>query len=442
MSETEERLRTWPLDQSAQERLCLGILSLDVRFAEVKPRRPKGGPDGARDIEAVFENQKVWGAVGFRKNARDDNKDKRWVKKKFRDDVDAAKKEDPSLWGFVFFTNIDLTPKEQEGLKQYAHLKQLAFVELYWRERLRVELDAPRGLGFRFTYLDISLSRAEQQAFFAEYGQALERLVQEGFRAMDKRLHRAEFLQEYQRHLVWADLIVNLNRVLNAEELGHYRFLAQIKDSSGGHRHRSLWIGGQDAFHSATRSEDGSPVLLLGTMRLAWCRELLDKTVTGPGDLGAIERALNASPFNGLETLTNYPEQFQGVSTKQLKVGVGLAGRVPFSTLSDLERKFVSMWVTKPLVPLIESMYLIVNDYVLAGGRREQLHLKEESTPPPWIKTLTDKEANTPWVCVLRQDMLGAPTLVLGEDFSQWDFSYTHWHIDFSQSTPPKKQDQ
>src|SRR5258707_14647553 len=108
MSLTEERLRTWQLDQSAQERLCLGILYLDGRFAEVKPRRPKGGPDGARDIEAVFQNQKVWGAVGFRKNVRDDNKDKRWVKKKFKDDVDAAKKENPSLWGFIFFTNMDL----------------------------------------------------------------------------------------------------------------------------------------------------------------------------------------------------------------------------------------------------------------------------------------------------------------------------------------------
>jgi len=109
------------IDQSAQERLCIGILSLDARFADVKPRRPLGGPDGARDIEAVFQNQgKVWGAVGFRKNVRDDTKDKRWVKKKFKDDVDAAKKENPLLWGFVFFTNVDLTPEEETKLQQYA----------------------------------------------------------------------------------------------------------------------------------------------------------------------------------------------------------------------------------------------------------------------------------------------------------------------------------
>src|ERR1700730_13482337 len=146
--ETEERLRNWVTDQSEQERLCLAILTLDARFSEVKPRRPKGGPDGARDIEAVFQNKEnVWGAVGFRKNVKDDSEDKRWVKKKFKADVVAAKKENPSLRGFIFFTNIDLTPKEQEVLEQYAHLKGVPFVELYFRERLRIELDSPRGLG-------------------------------------------------------------------------------------------------------------------------------------------------------------------------------------------------------------------------------------------------------------------------------------------------------
>jgi hypothetical protein len=325
---TDFKLRFSVTDQSAQERLCLAILCLDPRFFDVKPRRPMGGPDGARDIEAVFANQeKVWGAVGFRKNATDDSKDKRWVQRKFKSDVDAAKEENPSLSSFIFFTNIDLTPGERAGLEQYAHRKGVSCVEFYYRELLRIALDSSRGLGLRFTYLGIPLSLEEQRSFFAEYGQDLERLLQRNFSAMDERLHRVEFLQEYQRHLVWADLIVNLNRVLNAEELGHYRFLAQIKDSSGGHRHRSLWIGGQDAFRTKRR-EDGSPVLVLGATGLAWCREL-DETVTGPGDIRAIEAALNASPFSPLETLANYPE-FGKLSTKQLKVGIALEGRGPF----------------------------------------------------------------------------------------------------------------
>lgn len=59
---TEERLRTWIVSQVDSERMCLGILALDSRFSNVKPRRPKGGPDGGRDIEAVFDNREtVWG---------------------------------------------------------------------------------------------------------------------------------------------------------------------------------------------------------------------------------------------------------------------------------------------------------------------------------------------------------------------------------------------
>jgi len=52
---TEERLRSW-LDskQVDRERMCLALLTLDSRFANPKLRRPKGAPDGARDIEVAF----------------------------------------------------------------------------------------------------------------------------------------------------------------------------------------------------------------------------------------------------------------------------------------------------------------------------------------------------------------------------------------------------
>jgi hypothetical protein len=409
MSETEEKLRTWPLDQSAQERLCLGVLLIDGRFAEVKPRRPKGGPDGARDIEAVIQNQTVWGAVGFRKNARDDNKDKQWVKKKFKDDVDAAKMENPSLWGFVFFTNIDLTPEEVAGLEKYARIKGLSSVEVYWRERLLDALDSPRGLGYRFIYLRIPLSPEEQVSFFAEYGQALERLLQRGFSDIDERFRRLEFLQECQKKLVWADVVVTFDRPLDAEELDHFRFLATIEDPEVGERGPTLWIGCRDEFRNSKRS-DGQPVLVIRWKGLAWCRDP-DETLESFGCLSMGE-----------------------LKTKQLDVRVSLVGRGPFSTLSSLERKLVHFWVTKPLFPHIESIYLIVNDYVLAGGHREQLHIVESGSSPPWNKALTDEEAKTPWVEL--QQRLYDPGPLQVDDI---DFSLSGWYLDFSQSTPPKK---
>jgi hypothetical protein len=400
------RCYSGPINQSDQERLCLAILTLDARFAEAKPRRPKGGPDEARDIEAVYQNrEKVWGAVGFRKNARDDTNDKRWVRKKFKDDVDAAKKENPSLWGFIFFTNIDLTPKEREGLEQYGRVKGFPFVELYYRERLRIELDAPRGLGFRFNYLGISLSPVEQSAFFAEYGQALERMLQRGFGAIDERLRRLEFLQECQKQLVNASLVVALNRPLNPEELGHYRFLAQIIDLEKGEPNPTLWIGGRDAFWSSKR-RDGSTALVIGTRSLAWSRDP-EETLQDTVEIG-------------------------GWTAKQLAGWVSLVGRGPFSTLSNLERKIVTLWVTKPLLPCVESIFLIVNDHAIAGGSQEQLRVREEGPSPTWLETLTDEEEKIPWVTILQR--MHDPGRPPGLDFSPW-------YLDFSRSTPPKKQD-
>lgn len=171
---TEERLRTWALAQEERERMCLGVLAIDPRYSNVKPRRPKGGPDGSRDIEAVFSDREVvWGGIGFRNNAIDSADDKAWARTKFKSDISAALTENPSLWGFVFFTNIDLTPNESSELEAIAKGLGLSFVDIFYRERLRIVLDSPRGLGLRFQHLSIPLSEPEQAAFFAEYGSQL-----------------------------------------------------------------------------------------------------------------------------------------------------------------------------------------------------------------------------------------------------------------------------
>ena len=62
---TDERLRHWlDTNQLARERLCQVVLSLDRRFRDVRPRHPGGGPDGGRDLEAIFEDDRVtFGAI-------------------------------------------------------------------------------------------------------------------------------------------------------------------------------------------------------------------------------------------------------------------------------------------------------------------------------------------------------------------------------------------
>ena len=55
MYETDQRLKNYlDTNQLAREQMCLAVLAIDRRFSNVKPRHPRGGPDGGRDIEAIF----------------------------------------------------------------------------------------------------------------------------------------------------------------------------------------------------------------------------------------------------------------------------------------------------------------------------------------------------------------------------------------------------
>jgi hypothetical protein len=93
--ETDERLKSYlDTNQMHREQMCLAVIAIDRRFSDVRPRHPRGGPDGARDIEAVFNGvQRVFGAVGFVNQATDSDAHKRSAAKKFDDDLREALKQ-------------------------------------------------------------------------------------------------------------------------------------------------------------------------------------------------------------------------------------------------------------------------------------------------------------------------------------------------------------
>lgn len=225
---TEERLRTWlDTNQVQRERLSIAVLSLDRRYTDVKPRRPKGGPDGSRDIEAILDGDvTVWGGVGFRKSANDSSEDKRWVAQKFEADLVAAISTNPELHGFVFFTNVDLTPTEVAALEKSAREKGLSHVDMYYRERMRIALDSPAGLAFRFQYLSIPLSEAEQATFFATFGSQLEELIVRQFSAVDEKLARIEFCRiatSHSQRWVWSWILTGPTQQMNWATFGYVR---------------------------------------------------------------------------------------------------------------------------------------------------------------------------------------------------------------------------
>lgn len=402
---TEERLRTWVLNQADRERLCLGILALDSRFSNVKPRRPKGGPDGARDIEAHFDNRHVvWGAVGFRANVTDSGDDKRWVQGKFKKDVDAARSENSSLWGFVFLTNVDLTPAQVDALEQYARGKGLSFVEVHWRERLRIVLDSPRGLSLRFQHLHISLSEAEQTAFFAEYGSKIEQLLFKGFGVIEDRLKRLEFLQDCSKPLLEGGVGLHLKHQRTAKQLGHFRFLVQILDMYEEDPHPGLWIAGRD--HYVTAVSDSGSQQLVGVRSLVWSRR-------------PDEQIQDTRFSNGMRAVNC------------LEAGGHLHKRGPYRTLGSLDRRSLSIYVTKPLLDHIAGICVYANDYVVASAGIEDCVPLETAPLVSWPGGLSDAESAVSWV-TLALKMENPPASIPPE------LARTGWSLEFSGYTPQK----
>ena len=176
---TEERLRHHlDSNQVMRERLCLAIMPLLGPYTRERPRRPKGGPDGGRDIEAVFQGSvTVWGAVGFRNGGGNDEAARRDAESKFYSDLERALAENPALQGFVFFTNVDLTPGIIEQLKEAASSRGVAVVDVCDMERMRHTLDSPEGLIARLQYLDIPMSATEQIALVNKFGTQLQNAV-------------------------------------------------------------------------------------------------------------------------------------------------------------------------------------------------------------------------------------------------------------------------
>ena len=403
---TEERLRTWIINQDDRERVCLGILALDARFSNIKPRRPKGGPDGGRDIEAVFDNREVvWGGVGFRANVNDSGEDKKWVEKKFKDDIRSAKDKNPELRGFVFFTNVDLTPAEVSMLEQSALSEGFSFIEIFYRERLRIALDSPRGLSLRYQHLNIPLSEAEQAAFFAEYGSQIESLLHKGFGIIDERLKRIEFFHDCSKPLMGGSVILTLKQECTPEDLGHFRFMAEILNMHEPDPHPGLWIAGRDAY-SVWHSK-GSTQKLIGVKSLVWSR-------------------------NPDEEIQNTIFGTSAITANQLDAGGHLHKRCPYKTLGDMDQRHMSIYVTKPLFDLTAGIFVIANDYIIAGADAEYFIPLDTGPLVDWPEPLSETEVQVPWITVMLK-------IVNPPEWMNPELARTGWDLAFSKYTLEKK---
>jgi len=223
----------------------MAILQLDRNYSDVQPRLPEGGPDGGHDIECYRGPDLCFGAVGFVNNASDTPKEKRQIIRKFEDDLDAALRRNQDLKAFVFFTNVNLTPGEIEKLQKKAHVKGVSLVDIYRRERIRMALDSPEGLGFRYSFLEMPLSEAEQASFFSRFGKDLERLLTGGIERIEKKLDLLEFSRWQAGRIRSINLHVKFKELekFPKSEPEHFRVCLELQ--SVAHEKRSMILGGQ-----------------------------------------------------------------------------------------------------------------------------------------------------------------------------------------------------
>ena len=230
-SRTEERLRNY-LDSSQflRESLCIALLPILGPFTQVKPRRPKGGPDGGRDIEAMFSGSYVtWGAVGFRNGGGNDKYARRESIKKCESDIGVAREENHELTHFVFFTNVDLTPAQVSALTEFAFDSGLKHFEVFDFNRLRTALDSPAGLIARLQYLDIKMSKTEQLALVNRFGDELQNAFASRLDRVDQTLSRMERFLDFQNPVRKRVFIFELENPTDSTAIGPEGVLVQVQ---------------------------------------------------------------------------------------------------------------------------------------------------------------------------------------------------------------------
>jgi hypothetical protein len=235
-TDTDIRLRSrLDANQRDREQMCRSVLALDPHYSDVRPRHPAGGPDGGRDIEAIFDGDRMaYGAVGFHNGANDSDEQKKRIRTKFSSDLASALAAKPDLKVFAFLTNLDFTMGEQSKMKDEARQGGIEHCDILDRERLRIELDSPGGFFIRFQYLGIPLSEAEQASFLAHYGDRIQEVVSTGFQRIERTLSRILFLQEAAEVLDGIFVRFHLKKSYRADEIGHFRafvhiFLREVK---------------------------------------------------------------------------------------------------------------------------------------------------------------------------------------------------------------------
>lgn len=224
---TETALREWRYGSIQAERLAASILRIE-KYQNIEPQAPLGGGDGGADI-LCDRGDRYWvGAVYFPPTNQDFND----IKKKFKADLEGAKKR--KRHGIIFITNQRITRGERQSLVDLA-LQEKQECIVYDVERALGVLDSPEGYGVRVGYLRIPMSSEEQIAYFASRENALESVIAKNTDNMQSLALQLANLREGQLHVAHSVDIIARAHDITVEPLRAFDPLAMgeiVGDSS------------------------------------------------------------------------------------------------------------------------------------------------------------------------------------------------------------------
>lgn len=402
--ETEQRLRSWlDTNQAGREALCLGLLAQDARFAEVRPRHPKGGPDGGRDIDAIYRGKQVAAAaVAFVNGANDSLRQKREIKAKFAKDLKSATAADSGPEVFVFMTNLALTMGEQDELRASARAAGFRACEIFDRELMRTMLDSPDGLALRFQYLHLPLSNAEQASFFARWGDEIQSLVTSSFQRVEQTLERLLFLHEANDVLEGIHVHLELDRCYTGAEIGHFRAFVRMFLREPKHRIFQVLFGAADRpmrFRRDVKDVDQDrPGIEHGIAGGAW--EMQDdradetQSAVAAVDPEASEgwTQVNASSAAGRVDAVAIPIEYDHDQ--------GLIRYEPRMRMKDLQDAGWILMVDARLAAKLEAIHIYANGYKLDEIRQPDFQVRDEGPGDFAMIRLHAEELDVPWAVI------------------------------------------
>jgi hypothetical protein len=373
--ETDERLKNLlDTNQLAREQLCLALLSMDKRFSDVRPRHPRGGPDGHRDIEATFRgSETAFGAVGFLNQANDSDEHRRRSRRKFEDDLQAALSEH-TIKVFVFFTNVNLTLTDKSEMETFARSKGITYCDILDRERLRILLDSADGFAIRFQYLNIPLSEAEQATFFAKWGDDIQSLMSEGFGKLERTLNRLHFLAESLLPLSHFTVILELDREYLGSEIGHFRAFCSLELVEPRNRVVGLLFGSTDDPNRMNAQKVSDLNLSSGGIGRARCGRQWKETLRDGADI--------PDPFTKTRELLAPAGSFSAVglqTARRLAIQFDEANSFmripPYLLLRDIDDARFALFLNQSLADKVAVVRLYANEYELAAYPKSELRV-------------------------------------------------------------------